>query len=60
MAARQHRGSGMAWTGRDGKKTVPFFPAGFPDELFASRISVYHITRGHQTAQETFQELFDS
>ncbi len=60
MPTCQHRGPDKVWTGRDGKKTVPFFPAGFTDELFASRISIYHITRGHQTAEETFQELFDS
>lgn len=60
MPTHQHWGPGKAWTGRDGKKILPFFPAGFPDELFASRISIYHITRGHSTAQETFHELFDS
>lgn len=52
--------SDISLVGSVRKKMLPFFPSGFPDELFVSRISIYHIIRGHSTAQETFAELFDS
>jgi len=39
--------------------TVPFFPAGLPDETIGSRVSRYHIRRGRPTAAVTFRQLFD-
>ena len=37
---------------------LPYFPAGLPGELFASRVSHYHILSGNSTVQDTFKELF--
>lgn len=39
--------------------TLPFFPAGLPDETIGSRISRYHILRGQPTAQSTYKQLFE-
>lgn len=39
---------------------LPFFPAGFPGELFASRVSQYHLLSGNSTVLTTFKELFQS
>lgn len=39
--------------------TVPFFPAGFPDETLGSRVSRYHIRRGQPTNNSTYSELFN-
>jgi hypothetical protein len=39
--------------------SIPFFPAGLPDETIGSRVSRYHIRRGQPTAAATFQQLFD-
>lgn len=37
---------------------LPFFPAALPGELFASRVSHYHILSGNSTVHDTFKELF--
>lgn len=37
---------------------LPFFPAGLPGELFASRVSHYHVLSGNLTVHDTFKELF--
>jgi hypothetical protein len=37
---------------------LPFFPTGFRDEIFASRVSRYHIQRGNLTSRVTYSELF--
>lgn len=39
---------------------LPFFPAGLPGELLASRVSVYHILRGHTSSRVTYQEVFQA
>lgn len=39
---------------------LPFFVAGLPDETIASRVSRYHLLRGHSKARDTFGELFES
>lgn len=39
--------------------TIPFFPAGLPDETIGSRVSRYHIRRGRPTMPVTFRQLFD-
>ncbi|NHZ62363.1 TnsD family Tn7-like transposition protein [Massilia genomosp. 1] len=38
--------------------TLPFFPAGFPDETLGSRVSRYHIRRGQPPDHATYHELF--
>lgn len=42
------------------RKRPPFFPAALPDETLASRVSRYHVQRGHQTTHATYRELFES
>lgn len=37
---------------------LPFFPAGFPDETIASRISRYCIRRGQPSTRSIYNELF--